>query len=94
MRQRAHIHISHATRLLKVKRAYCIPRVPLSPTPLIPVKLGHAQVAALMAVNPEKGDHPQLPRVPWFRRLALDVTSSEWDILALSTAFKLLLFPA
>ncbi|KAN0127476.1 Glycosyl transferase [Lactarius tabidus] len=47
-----------------------------------------------MAVNPEKSDHPQLPRVPWYRRLALDVTSSEWDILALSTAFKLLLFPA
>ncbi|KAI9466819.1 glycosyltransferase family 57 protein [Lactarius psammicola] len=47
-----------------------------------------------MAVNPEKSDPQQLPRVPWFRRLALDVTSSEWDILALSTAFKLLLFPA
>ncbi|KAI9448232.1 glycosyltransferase family 57 protein [Lactarius indigo] len=47
-----------------------------------------------MAVNPEKSDFQQLPRVPWFRGLALDVTSSEWDILALSTAFKLLLFPA
>ncbi|KAH9077378.1 glycosyltransferase family 57 protein [Lactarius deliciosus] len=47
-----------------------------------------------MAVNPEKRDPQQLPRVPWFRRLAFDVTSSEWDILALSTAFKSLLFPA
>ncbi|KAH9062145.1 glycosyltransferase family 57 protein [Lactarius vividus] len=46
-----------------------------------------------MAVNPDKSDPQQLPRVPWFRRLAFDVTSSEWDILALSTAFKLLLFP-
>jgi hypothetical protein len=52
------------------------------------------QATALMAVNPEKKDAPNPPRIPWFQRLTLDITSSEWDILAFSTAFKLLLFPA
>lgn len=47
-----------------------------------------------MAVNTEKNDTSNLPRIPWFRSLTLDVTSSEWDILTFSTAFKLLLFPA
>jgi hypothetical protein len=47
-----------------------------------------------MAVNPEKGDDsPKSSRSQWFRKALLDVTSSEYDILAFSTAFKLLLFP-
>ncbi|KAH9977985.1 glycosyltransferase family 57 protein [Lactifluus volemus] len=47
-----------------------------------------------MAANPEKRNASNLPHIRWYQRLALDVTSSEWDILAFSTAFKLLLFPA
>ena len=52
-------------------------------------------VAAFMATTSEKADDsPKSPRNRWFTKALLDVTSSEWDILALSTAFKLLLFPA
>jgi len=39
-------------------------------------------------------DSPKPSPDGWFKRVLLEVTSSEWDILALSTAFKLLLFPA
>jgi hypothetical protein len=47
-----------------------------------------------MAVDSEKRDDSQKPpRSQWFRKVWLDVTSSEYDILAFSTAFKLLLFP-
>ena len=52
-------------------------------------------VAAFMTTTSEKADDsPKSPRNRWFTKALLDVTSSEWDILALSTAFKLLLFPA
>jgi hypothetical protein len=47
-----------------------------------------------MAVNSEKkDDSPKPSRSQWLRKALLDVTASEYDILALSTAFKLLLFP-
>jgi hypothetical protein len=47
-----------------------------------------------MALDSEKTDDSQKPsRSQWFRRAWIDVTSSEYDILAFSTAFKLLLFP-
>ncbi|KAI0284964.1 glycosyltransferase family 57 protein [Russula aff. rugulosa BPL654] len=46
-----------------------------------------------MVVTSEKRDNSQKPRSNWLSRALLDVTSSEWDILAFSTAFKLLLFP-
>jgi hypothetical protein len=42
----------------------------------------------------KKDDSPKLPRTHWLRKALQDVISSEWDILALPTAFKLLLFPA
>ncbi|KAI0303210.1 glucosyltransferase [Russula brevipes] len=47
-----------------------------------------------MAADTAKGDPPKVTRNQWFRKVLLDITSSEWDVLALSTAFKLLLFPA
>jgi hypothetical protein len=46
-----------------------------------------------MVVTSEKRDNSQKPLGHWLSRALLDVISSEWDILAFSTAFKLLLFP-
>lgn len=50
----------------------------------------------LMVVNSEKkydSPKPKPSRSQWLRKALLDVTPSEYDILALSTAFKVLLFP-
>ncbi|KAI0307352.1 glycosyltransferase family 57 protein [Multifurca ochricompacta] len=50
-----------------------------------------------MAVNnteTEKDNSSKSSRIPRSWTMMLDITSSEWDILAFSTAFKLLLFPA
>jgi hypothetical protein len=51
------------------------------------------QVLPMAANTAKGGDPPKVTRNQWFRKVLLDITSSEWDVLALSTAFKLLLFP-
>src|SRR5216683_5556675 len=60
----------------------------LAPTPSFP----HCAILAaapVMAANSEKRDgSPKPSRNRWFRKALLDVASSEWDILAFSTAFK------
>lgn len=48
---------------------------------------------AMVASSEKSDDSPKLSRSQRLRRALLDVTSSEYDVLALSTAFKLLLFP-